>query len=380
MTLLRPALPNFFTLAWMLAVVTITMTLACLLWSERFLAAGLSAQLLGLSRVLLTLVPLLFVSPLLRVLFAWKPERFQGPCLRWGTFYGVALASAGACGALWHQQLQAVFGSAQAGPPLWLEMFCLMSMIGSTFYFAEQETAYFQQLAHRVDQTLKTVQKLRASREALLKAQLRQRHAVAITFEAQFEPSLQDLHDGLSALHGHLRQGGEMPEAEVERLLTGLKDLRDRDLRHLSRVLHPSIIDVGLTLAVRSLIDQVRGDLHVTLNLDERFRAADGPVLNRLERPLRLCAYRIIELALDNVLRHAEAKEVRIELSLLPEGELAIAVTDDGRGLGGDEVVPGLGLAALGARVELFGGRWSLTPGRQGGTALRVALPLDATP
>ncbi|MNY09315.1 Oxygen sensor histidine kinase NreB [compost metagenome] len=326
--------------------------------------------------MLLTFVPLLFISPLLRGLYAWQAERFRAPSLRWGTYYGLVLTTAAACGALWHWQLQAVFGSVQAGPPPGLEMAWLMSMMGTSFYFAEQQAAHFYQATRKAEQTRKTVQKLRASREALVKAQLRQRHAVAITLEAQLEPSLQRLHDALVALQDHLRLGGEMPEQEVERLLTDLKDLRDRDLRHLSRVLHPSIIDVGLTLAVRSLIEQVRGELRVTLSVDERFREADDPVLNRLARPLRLCAYRIIELALDNVLRHAHAQEARIGLSLSAEGELAISVSDDGCGLGEGEVEPGLGLAALGARVELLGGRWSLVPGSDGGTDLRVVLPL----
>jgi signal transduction histidine kinase len=92
-----------------------------------------------------------------------------------------------------------------------------------------------------------------------------------------------------------------------------------------------------------------------------------------------LTAYRIVQESLTNVLKHAGARRVDIEIRHRP-GRLEIDVVDDGAVADRDPVVPGAGHGLLGMRerVSVFGG--TVTTGRcpDGGWAVRARLPLGS--
>jgi signal transduction histidine kinase len=104
-----------------------------------------------------------------------------------------------------------------------------------------------------------------------------------------------------------------------------------------------------------------------------------------LPASLDLAAYRIIQEAITNVIRHAAATRVRIRLTWAADG-LALAVEDDGRGLQAGEVDParpggdGRGIAGMRERVGLFGGE--LHTGRRPGGGFQVVarLPVPGPP
>jgi signal transduction histidine kinase len=86
-------------------------------------------------------------------------------------------------------------------------------------------------------------------------------------------------------------------------------------------------------------------------------------------------AYRLVQEALTNTLRHAEASRVDVHLRYRP-GELEIEVVDDGRGDGAVSSGPGgLGLIGMRERVALHGGQLTAGPMPGGGFAVRVRLP-----
>lgn len=89
---------------------------------------------------------------------------------------------------------------------------------------------------------------------------------------------------------------------------------------------------------------------------------------------LDLSAYRIVQEALTNVLKHARATHAVVVLRY-GSGELELEVVDDG--VGGGAVEPGgHGLLGIRERVELYGGRLSAGRREGGGYALRVRLPV----
>jgi signal transduction histidine kinase len=117
--------------------------------------------------------------------------------------------------------------------------------------------------------------------------------------------------------------------------------------------------------------------------LIDRVSAAGLPVSLRVSGAPRalppgadLAAYRVVQEALTNVLRHAResAASVRIEWG----AELAITVTDDGRGTGGGP--PGRGLLGLGERLSLYGGELAAGPRPGGGWRVQALLPLEPPP
>lgn len=86
-----------------------------------------------------------------------------------------------------------------------------------------------------------------------------------------------------------------------------------------------------------------------------------------------MCAYRVVQEALTNVLRHANARAVRI--SLRQEGDSArLTIRDDGARR--PPAPPGRGLRGLSARVEACGGSFSAGPSMSGGFVVEARLPL----
>ncbi|WP_103045960.1 ATP-binding response regulator [Comamonadaceae bacterium CD01] len=139
--------------------------------------------------------------------------------------------------------------------------------------------------------------------------------------------------------------------------------------------LRPPVLDQGLAAAVQWLAQSFERRTGMAVQL--HCAALSQP----LAPALQLVAYRTAQEALTNVHKHAQARQVRIELSD-HEGVLTLEVSDDGRG-----IAPGtlkkprsFGLLGLAERARRAGG-WldvSSQPGR--GTSIIVSLPLTAGP
>jgi signal transduction histidine kinase len=97
------------------------------------------------------------------------------------------------------------------------------------------------------------------------------------------------------------------------------------------------------------------------------------------ERPLPatvdVSAYRIVQEALTNTLKHAGASRADVHLRYWP-GELEVEIVDDGRGNGRPpSASSGLGLIGMRERAGLHGGQLFAGPAAGGGFAVRVRLP-----
>ena len=97
------------------------------------------------------------------------------------------------------------------------------------------------------------------------------------------------------------------------------------------------------------------------------------------QRPLPatvdVSAYRIVQEALTNTLKHARASRADVHLRYWP-GELEVEIIDDGRKNGGPAAASGgLGLIGMRERAALHGGQLSAGPAAGGGFAVRVKLP-----
>ncbi|MFI9580350.1 sensor histidine kinase [Streptomyces sp. NPDC052236] len=121
----------------------------------------------------------------------------------------------------------------------------------------------------------------------------------------------------------------------------------------------------------------------------ERVRAAGVPVDLRIEGEPRslapgvqLCAYRVVQEALTNVIKHAPSASATVRVEYRP-GELLVHVTDDGRR---DRSLPanippssGLGLIGMRERARLYGGAVDVGPRAEGGFSVRLILPTSAS-
>ncbi|WP_459753550.1 sensor histidine kinase [Streptomyces sennicomposti] len=91
-----------------------------------------------------------------------------------------------------------------------------------------------------------------------------------------------------------------------------------------------------------------------------------------------LSAYRIVQEALTNVVRHAGTGCCRVAIDYGDE-ELSVEVVDDGRGATEDGSAHGFGLIGMRERVSLLGGHLSSGPGPEGGFRVAARLPLPAS-
>ncbi|GGN82941.1 ATPase [Streptomyces albiflavescens] len=121
-------------------------------------------------------------------------------------------------------------------------------------------------------------------------------------------------------------------------------------------------------------------------DLVERVRAGGVPVELRVEgtpRPLapgvELCAYRVVQEALTNILKHARHARATVELHYRAH-HVTVGVTDDGEGVIPDRVPAGGGHGLIGMRerAKLYGGTISIGPRSEGGFAVRLTLPTSA--
>jgi signal transduction histidine kinase len=88
-----------------------------------------------------------------------------------------------------------------------------------------------------------------------------------------------------------------------------------------------------------------------------------------------LAAYRIVQEALTNVLKHAGSGRATVTIRHTPE-DVTVQVSDDGRGRGGDGPRGGQGMIGMRERVALYGGEFRAGPREEGGFTVVARLPL----
>jgi signal transduction histidine kinase len=239
-----------------------------------------------------------------------------------------------------------------------------------------QQTALSRANSDLLETLRLQVADLQASRRQITAAEERLRREIAEMLHSRVQSKL------LVAAHQLGQAVGVMDDDPIEakRLLQlsqeQLDDIREREIREASHLLHPSIIKIGLAPAIRSLIGRFEDMFKVNLEVDPRLAKLDSIVDNHLPDDLRLTAYRAVEEALGNIAKHARASQVDVSLSVTAEQQLLVAIADDGVGFDSGQLRPGLGLSSIDGRVAQLGGAWRLTSELGQGTRLEVSFPL----
>jgi signal transduction histidine kinase len=186
-----------------------------------------------------------------------------------------------------------------------------------------------------------------------------------------------DLHDGLGAqlagltvqaglLRNLIRQDPAAADALVVELRTELR-AAIADIRRLVHGLRPPALDeLGLIGALQRLAESISGDVLIAVHVP-----ADVPAL---PAAVEVAAYRIVQEALTNVARHAQARICTVLLDVAPD-RLTVEIVDDGTGLPGESLVPGVGLSSMRERAAEMGGDLVVANGPDGGTRVLAHLP-----
>lgn len=210
-------------------------------------------------------------------------------------------------------------------------------------------------------------------------------HQILEAQEAERRRVARELHDGVSqllvsvvyrlyALEMVVTGDGRAATTAVRELVAQALG----EVRRISHGLRPSALDdLGLGPALRALARDFRARTGVKLNL--RLPSSRA----RLPAGIEQAVYRIAQEALNNIERHAAARQVTLQLARSSRG-VRLVVRDDGRGFAtsrrGRRLASGLGLHHMRERAEQVGGTFALTAARGGGTAITVELPLRPHP
>jgi PAS domain S-box-containing protein len=226
---------------------------------------------------------------------------------------------------------------------------------------------------------LRREQLQRLARE-LLRTQEEQRLRVART-----------LHEDTAQVISALKMTLNLMELDIPEELPGLKKrARDaagalddlvRRTRLLAYGLRPLALDtVGLDTALEGLCRQFSAESGVPASY-----RGDGSRLPEPADPIPVTLYRLLQEALENVRRHAQAGEVRVALQR-ERGEVVLTVEDDGKGfdmglaLSREDQEPGHGLSGLRELFRLLDGELTVESRPGGGSTLIARLPVGRPP
>jgi signal transduction histidine kinase len=214
-----------------------------------------------------------------------------------------------------------------------------------------------------------------------------------------------EIHDesiqGIGALRLQLANARDLDDRQalseaVDTVLEGLGTEID-GLRHLITELRPAALDdLGLAAALEALARRAQAidglDVETEIDLSEPTDAAGngGEAAGgsrRLDAELESTIYRIVQEALTNVSRHAEATKAVVSVRE-HGGTIRASVTDDGKGppeasrLGprGDGLEGGFGMSGMRERAELVGGELEFMPAPGRGMTVRLTVPLAGRP
>ncbi|WP_400192093.1 ATP-binding protein [Hymenobacter sp. B81] len=244
-------------------------------------------------------------------------------------------------------------------------------VLGFTTLRSRQKIGRQQQLlqAQKI-QELQQERQLLAS-EAMLRGQEEERSRLA-----------RDLHDGLGGMLssvkyylGSVRSAVVLPEPSAQLFTRSLEQLDGSisELRRVARDMMPeALLHFGLTTALQDVCDQLGQSRPLRVQLQ-----TFGLTAERLPQRTELVVFRLVQELLNNVVKHADAQSVLVQLSRTDD-QLQLVVEDDGRGFDSAASHRGVGLRSMQARVDYLRGALDIQTAPGQGTAITIDVPLAA--
>ena len=195
-----------------------------------------------------------------------------------------------------------------------------------------------------------------------------------------------ELHDGISQTIASAKFSIETASLKIKNSEDPTADLittRDRiaqtlvDLRRISRVLHPRILeDHGLSAGIEALAADFAKRTNIAVNVNKI------SIKNLLSLEMKTALYRVAQEALTNIERHSKASEV--EIAIMLDGRwLVLAISDNGSGFDVDSLTRnkspavGIGLRNMHERLSYYKGVFHIESDNDG-TKIKAKIPKSA--
>ncbi len=252
---------------------------------------------------------------------------------------------------------------------------------GGPFDEADEETAValaaWAAIAVENARLNRQMERRRAQLERSLETEAGQRERLRITMrsaESERRRWARELHDEtLQALGGvrvMLASARRNPDAQALRdvVASAVDQLAEEisSLRAMISELRPAVLDeLGLEPALDALFERARALSGLEVNVTME--------LSRLDPEIETAVYRVLQESIANVIRHAHAARVDVEV-VHSDYEIRVAVRDDGTGFQPSRASDGFGVAGMRDRIALAGGRFSISSSGAG-TVVNAVLP-----
>lgn len=170
---------------------------------------------------------------------------------------------------------------------------------------------------------------------------------------------------------------------DADHLASGLSDLGEsihstvREIRTIIYDLKPAILEDGLILAIQKHIETFPSSNGIQISFDH---TGDD---SAIEYYLTSTVFRIVQEALSNVKKHAQASIIHIKLAVTASG-ITADIADNGKGFAVEEMMTrkfdklkgGFGIQGIRERLELVGGSLDIRSAPGHGTSLHIRIPL----
>jgi signal transduction histidine kinase len=265
------------------------------------------------------------------------------------------------------QQSQAAFRAYQNGM-LAVALTLGLLVAGFTVYRISRLERHSERQRARAETAEQELRRL--SRE-LVQTQEEERRALSRELHDEVGQALTALRmdlGNLAASHEHPAPGFDQRLAEAKQLVERTMQM----VRDLAMGLRPSMLDdLGLVPALQWQVREFSRRSGIPVALD-----VDGD-LEALPEAHRTCVFRVVQEALTNCARHAQARHVRVAIHGGPT-QLALTIQDDGAGfeVAAGRAAGGLGLVGIDERVRALAGAVQIVSQPRKGTLLRAVLPL----
>ena len=241
--------------------------------------------------------------------------------------------------------------------------------------FSDGKLVAFQNIARDITKEKQMQENLRYYLQEITRAQEEERKRIARELH---DSTAQTLIALLHQLDNLLGEKAEMPVREAKALWGFYEDIRDvlREVRRFSRDLRPSILD---DLGLLPALEWVTGELQKEYGVYTTLKVTGNK--RRFSPEAELTLFRIVQEALRNIAKHAQASKAEVRLQF-DKQKIRLTISDDGAGFKppenlGDLLRSGkLGLAGIRERVQLLRGSLKLNSETGKGTTLIVRAPI----
>jgi signal transduction histidine kinase len=234
----------------------------------------------------------------------------------------------------------------------------------TSLYLIRANRQLFARLSALSDDRRELAQQLIATRESTLREISRELHdelgQVLTAMGSMLGRASKQSPEG-SPLRADLREIGEIAQTTLD------------NVRGLSQTLHPSMLEeAGLERTIEWYLSTVERQLGVTV----LYEPPPSPV--DVSSEIGIQVYRVLQESLSNIARHSGARQARVRLRA-ESGALRLEVEDRGKGIGMSTGRRGLGIVAMRERASLVGGIMEFERPADGGTLVRMTVPLTRT-